>query len=207
MNTRNLGNARVSALGLDCKGMSGFYGGRGDAKSVRTIWHALPGGDAEQPLALSGPVNTPQRGKSPVPVMRTRRCPAGNIGSKPCSCGLLRARLAAAGGAEVRHICTLVAALLLLGGCQAWARGTAAINVHPKQVMSAQVAIPDGIPLVPGSIVGNKYRVDGCLGQCRQQRHRSRHWRNPPDDSLGRYRWHERCRRPDDRPDIPLRPG
>ncbi|HEY0462720.1 MAG TPA: serine/threonine-protein kinase, partial [Polyangiaceae bacterium] len=31
--------------------------------------------------------------------------------------------------------------------------------------MSAQVAIPDGIPLVPGSIVGNKYRVDGCLGE------------------------------------------
>ncbi|MEI9952972.1 MAG: serine/threonine-protein kinase [Pseudomonadota bacterium] len=31
--------------------------------------------------------------------------------------------------------------------------------------MNGQIAIPDGIPLVPGSIVGNKYRVDGCLGE------------------------------------------
>jgi len=31
--------------------------------------------------------------------------------------------------------------------------------------MSAQLAIPDGIQLIPGCIVGNKYRIDGCLGE------------------------------------------
>jgi eukaryotic-like serine/threonine-protein kinase len=31
--------------------------------------------------------------------------------------------------------------------------------------MSAPLPIPDGIRLVPGSIVGNKYRIDGCLGE------------------------------------------
>jgi len=36
---------------------------------------------------------------------------------------------------------------------------------HSKQVMSAQLAIPDGTPLVPGNVVGNKYRIDGCLGE------------------------------------------
>jgi len=41
----------------------------------------------------------------------------------------------------------------------------AASNGEPKQVMSASIAIPDGTQLVPGSIVGNKYRIDGCLGE------------------------------------------
>ena len=31
--------------------------------------------------------------------------------------------------------------------------------------MSAPTTIPDGTGLVPGSIVGNKYRIDGCLGE------------------------------------------
>src|SRR6187402_3127066 len=31
--------------------------------------------------------------------------------------------------------------------------------------MSAQLPVPDGSPLVPGSVVGNKYRIDGCLGE------------------------------------------
>jgi len=31
--------------------------------------------------------------------------------------------------------------------------------------MSTPLEIPDGIRLVPGSIVGNKYRIDGCLGE------------------------------------------
>jgi len=31
--------------------------------------------------------------------------------------------------------------------------------------MTAPLPIPDGIQLVPGSIVGNKYRIDGCLGE------------------------------------------
>ena len=31
--------------------------------------------------------------------------------------------------------------------------------------MTAQLAIPDGTPLVPGNVVGNKYRIDGCLGE------------------------------------------
>lgn len=31
--------------------------------------------------------------------------------------------------------------------------------------MSAPIAIPDGTGLVPGSIVGHKYRIDGCLGE------------------------------------------
>jgi serine/threonine-protein kinase len=31
--------------------------------------------------------------------------------------------------------------------------------------MNAQLAIPDGTGLLPGSIVGNKYRIDGCLGE------------------------------------------
>jgi len=31
--------------------------------------------------------------------------------------------------------------------------------------MSAQPAIPDSTRLVPGNIVGNKYRIDGCLGE------------------------------------------
>ena len=31
--------------------------------------------------------------------------------------------------------------------------------------MSAQLAISDATPLVPGSIVDNKYRIDGCLGE------------------------------------------
>ena len=31
--------------------------------------------------------------------------------------------------------------------------------------MSAQLPVPNGTPLVPGSIVGNKYRIDGCLGE------------------------------------------
>jgi eukaryotic-like serine/threonine-protein kinase len=31
--------------------------------------------------------------------------------------------------------------------------------------MSVPIGIPDGTRLVPGSIVGNKYRIDGCLGE------------------------------------------
>ncbi|HEY3253646.1 MAG TPA: serine/threonine-protein kinase, partial [Polyangiaceae bacterium] len=31
--------------------------------------------------------------------------------------------------------------------------------------MNAPITIPDGTGLVPGSIVGNKYRIDGCLGE------------------------------------------
>ncbi|HEY0469791.1 MAG TPA: aldo/keto reductase [Polyangiaceae bacterium] len=41
MNTRNLGNLTVSALGLGCMGMSEFYSGRDDAESLRTIDRAL----------------------------------------------------------------------------------------------------------------------------------------------------------------------
>ena len=41
MNTRNLGNLTVSALGLGCMGMSEFYSGRDDEESLRTIDRAL----------------------------------------------------------------------------------------------------------------------------------------------------------------------
>ncbi|HEY3253647.1 MAG TPA: aldo/keto reductase [Polyangiaceae bacterium] len=41
MNTRNLGNLTVSALGLGCMGMSEFYSGRDDAESLKTIDRAL----------------------------------------------------------------------------------------------------------------------------------------------------------------------
>jgi aryl-alcohol dehydrogenase-like predicted oxidoreductase len=41
MQTRSLGNLKVSTLGLGCMGMSEFYGGRDDAESIATIHRAL----------------------------------------------------------------------------------------------------------------------------------------------------------------------
>src|SRR4051794_10240647 len=39
------------------------------------------------------------------------------------------------------------------------------LRASKVESMSAQLAIPDGTGLSPGYVVGNKYRIDGCLGE------------------------------------------
>ena len=53
----------------------------------------------------------------------------------------------------------------MLGVAQRQLASIGASSLPPKIIMSDPTAIPDGTGLFPGFIVGNKYRIDGCLGE------------------------------------------